>query len=238
MPKFPVTALALSLAFAGAANATQFVVLDAKGSIATTMPPGSVVDDASLDIPDHDQLTVMNASGESIQVRGPHKGPIAAPSSGDPGVLDRLSAVMKDRQATFGATRGPSFTLAPGAKKDDAWSIDATFSGTFCVFDGRPTQLWKPVGEAATVSVNDDTTGKSASIAWPAATALVQWPDSLPIVDGDRYTISIGTERRTITLKKVAKAGNEGIGSLLAAGAGCTSQAQDLVKLVKPSKTS
>ena len=240
MMKFHGCAIAAVLvAAAGVAQAAQLVVIDAKGSISKTTPIGSVIDDTNLDIQDHDQLTVMTATGETIQVDGPHKGPVGAPTGGDPGMLQKLSDVMKDRQASFGATRNAGFLADPGERKADPWAIDASFSSTACVFEGRPAQLFLPKSaNASSVTVKDETSGKSAAIDWPTDGSNAAWPASLPVVDGDQYTVSFGASHRTLTLKKVATAASEGQGSLLAAGAGCRGQAKDLARAAKPVKAS
>jgi hypothetical protein len=230
MKRFLISALALGCA-GGAAQAAQLVVLDAKGSIAATMPPGTVVDDATLDIPDHDQITVMSATGEAIQINGPHKGPVGAPSGGDPGMLDKLAQVMKERPASFGTTRGPHFPAA----KDDPWAMHAELSGTACVFDGHAPQLYRSkIGDAVHVTVEDAGSHKTASFDWAADSAMAVWPADLPVVDGGHYTVSLGTDQATITLKKIGAAPTPGAASILAAGAGCGPQSRDLLKAVKP----
>lgn len=237
--QFSAAAAAAVLAVAGTAEAAQVVVIDARGSILKTIAIGSVIDDSTLDIPEHDQLTIMTASGDTIQVNGPHKGPVSATGGGDPGMLQKLSEVLQEKQGAFGTTREIEFQATPGERKSDPWAIDADFSGTACVFAGRPAQLFLPKSAGATsVTIKDEKSGASAAISWPSDSVEAPWPAALPAVDGDSYTVSFGTSHRTITLKKVAAASSEGQGALLAAGAGCNGQARDLTKAVKPVKAS
>jgi hypothetical protein len=209
-------AVLAAFAFATSAGATQVVVLDSKGSIKDKLPPGSVVDDTALDVPDHDQVTVMSATGETIQVNGPHKGPIGTPTGGDPSMLEKLSEVM--------------IGFAP--KKDDPWAIDATVDGTDCVFSGRPAKLWKPnEAKPVHVTLKDGTSGRETAFDWPAETSMVDWPASLPTVDGDSYTLQAGDASKAIKLKLAPTAANEGAGSLLAAQAGCAAQSRNLQEI-------
>jgi hypothetical protein len=229
MSKLQITAFAGLIAVAGAAHATQYVVLDSKGSISKTLPQGSVVDDSTLDVPDHDWLVLMNSNGDSFRVEGPHKGPVAAPGKSDPGMLERLSEVMKEKPATFGATRGGF--LPP------ATAVPAAISGTACIFEGSDVQLvWKEPLEAVKVSITDETSKQQASFDWPVKVGFVNWPSTLPATDGDRYTVTIGSDSYSITLKKVGKAATPGATALAAVSAGCSYQAHKLAEAVKPIK--
>ena len=227
MVRFKVALAAVLLTAATGAGATQFVVVDAKGEARDKLPAGSVVDDAVLDVPDHASVTLMSASGQTIEVPGPHHGPVNAPSGGDPGLLQRLSSVMNDRPASFGATRGGALKPAPAGK--DVWAIDTTLAGTACVFQGRAPTLWKPgSSDAVTGTITNDATKTQAPIAWPAGTASIAWPDALPVAAGG-YTVISSKGPQAITLKQVQSAANEGQGAMIAAAAGCERQAGDLL---------
>ena len=221
-----------------AASAAQFVVLESQGTAGKTLPPGTVVDDAALDVPVGGQVTIMGSDGQSVQVNGPHQGSIGQVAKADDSVLTKVSQAMKDRSAVFGAARGPTdFPPPKEAGKDDPYSVDATVGGTACVFSGHKPTLWKPGTPAvAEVTIHDQTTNKDSKFAWPASQTTAPWPTDLPITGGDRYLVTVADKHRTITLKQVESGASVGASFIAAANAGCSSQAKQLAKLVKPAR--
>jgi hypothetical protein len=228
---------ALGAMVAGSALAAQYVVVDAKGSIADLLKPGALIDDASLDVPANDKLTLMGGDGLEIEVDGPHKGEIGQAAHSDNGVLAKISEAMQERPGVLGTTRPITMPVLPPPVMDDPWAVDIMRGGTACFFDGRKPTLWKPATpDAVSVTIRDAAINKGTDFQWPANQATLPWPSAVPIVDGDRYTIQVGDKHRAITLKTVEAAKSAGLGSIYAANAGCSVQAASLLKSAKPSR--
>jgi hypothetical protein len=225
------------------ALAAQVVVIDASESIAKTMAPGTVIDDASVDLPAGADLTVMGADGEAVHIVGPHKGAIgaAAPGSTAGNAVQALATLLNgsQRSSAFGATRGGvRFGHGDDTKPKNPWVIDATEGGTACVFASHPAQLWKPAGAAARISVDDEATHQHAIVDWPENATTVAWPTDFAPADGVRYTVTFGAEtHRSITLKLLPAASTPGAAALMAANAGCVEQSKLLLQTVTPSRT-
>ncbi len=233
------------LAVPNAAFAAQMVVLDASGAAPATLAPGSVIDDAALDVPADATVTIMGADGEAVKIIGPHKGPVGDPQNTETtagNAVRALSALIGDHERTtsFGATRDSATEIkrSPDPEPRNPYVVNATQGGTACIFRGHPAALWKPRSSMEVqITIENVASHDKTSVDWPANAERVPWPADLRAVDGQTYKIGLTPDStRQITLKFLPATKSDGEAALAAAAAKCTDQSLILAHKVKPAR--
>jgi len=234
------------LAVPNAASSAQMVVLDASGAAPATLAPGSVIDDAALDVPAGATVMIMGADGEAVKIIGPHKGPVGDPQNKETtagNAVRALSALIGDHERTtsFGATRdgGSEIKRAEDPEPRNPYVVNATQGGTSCIFRGHPASLWKPASNIEVqITVENVVTHDRTLVDWPANAERVPWPSDVRAVDGQAYKIWLTPDSsRQITLKFLPATKSDGEAALAAAAAKCTDQSLILAHKVKPART-
>ncbi|MEO1689097.1 MAG: hypothetical protein AAFU61_14460 [Pseudomonadota bacterium] len=107
MMRTVAAALSAAVMFAGAAVASDLVVLE---SNVATLAPGSVVPASqSVSLGGEARLVMFAADGTTRSVRGPYSGAIGQAGSDAPGALERLTGSRDDSNHVVGAIRAPSW---------------------------------------------------------------------------------------------------------------------------------
>lgn len=222
----------LAFGMAGAAAASEMVVLDAKGA---SMEKGTVIDGSKpITLSAGAKLTLMGADGSPISIEGPFTGKPAdkAKGGGDPKTVNALAALFagqKKSTASLGAVRA-------GSAQEDVtlpqpWVISVDQSGARCIQKGA-TQLYRAdSSKETTLSL----TGGYKSIknaAWQAGQSTVTLPDNF-FADGKAYKASVGTKAVDLTIH-VMPADKKAPGEIAAwmAEKGCTPQAMAMLTSV------
>jgi len=240
-----MSGLVALLAGGTAATAEQMVVLDASGSAPATLAPGSVIDDAALDVPVGVKVTIMGGDGEAVEIIGPHKGPVGATQTSETtadNAVRALSALMSEpeRSASFAATRAGATAIAraPDPEPRNPYLVNATQGGVSCIFRGHPATLWKPPSSTEVqITIENLASQDRTFVDWPANAERVPWPPDLHAVDGQTYTVWLTPDSpRRITLKFLPATKSDGEAALAAAAAKCTDQSIILAHKVKPAR--
>ena len=218
------------LAPLSAANAAQFVVVEARG-VAITV--GSIVDPTKpLVLKQGQHVTLVSDSGQTIKLDGPYeKAPVAQQGVQLAAAFTGLVTERNARMGEIGTTRG-----APQkAPLPDPWLIDATSSGSACLLQGQSPILWRP---ATTSPVDVIITPSDRS--WRAQTKWSTGADRLRLtgdlgVHGDAsYFISLNGSESAITISSVPTVlSTDQMRAAWMIQKGCDRQAQALLRAAK-----
>jgi hypothetical protein len=181
-----VSGFALTLGLAAAA-AGQAVVVSNSADIGFARGT-EIADGAAVRVPDGHTLSLIDANGKGMAIRGPFDGKLGGGGSAAPAnasVLSALHLILVDQKQTeTGAVRAAGETPQP----PDARLVELSDSATFCVAPGQKPELWRPSPRPhATLTLTRLSNGTRGEVDWPASQATVIWPDAVPIVDGESY---------------------------------------------------
>jgi hypothetical protein len=173
-----VSTMACCVAMASPALAKALVVRSA-GPSAKTYPPGKALpDSAKISLKPGDSVTVLGPNATKT-LRGP--GTFPASSSSAEGL-----AMAAARRTRFGAMRSGDLALNPSP-----WNLDISQSGTICIARGNVLKMWRPSSDDAAKLTITPSSGKSATVSWPAGKSTIDWPAALPISEGVDYQLAI-----------------------------------------------
>jgi hypothetical protein len=177
---------------------------------ADSHPVGQLLDSqATLTLPAKSEITVVFESGGVKTITGPYQGQLNDPLSdsnatsdpkSDPKLVATLADFLRDQQlqTTVRSTSSPP---------EDLWWIDVnTNKRHYCLDPSTPVTLWRTDRQnqsASTLVIKRKATGQTAQDTWPAQQATLQWPNSLPVVYGDTYTVELQTRQGGTNFKKV-----------------------------------
>lgn len=165
---------AVAFAFGSTAGLANVVVVKSLGPSARSYPPGKTLPEtAKINLQGGDVVTVI--------------GPSSAETLRGPGNFDAkqvaLSAAAGQR-GRFGALRAVEVAQNPSV-----WDVDASAGGKVCVAEPAKLQVWRSDSEAPiTVQIRSGD-GQSQTLSWAAGKALAPWPASLPIKNGNHYSV-------------------------------------------------
>jgi hypothetical protein len=196
---------ALALGWAGAATAEDAVLM---ASTAPGYAPGTVVARGErLSLPEGASVTLLFRSGQMLRLRGPLEASLDPPAATRrEGVAAALAEAFRLRgvdASVIGATRATAF----GRPVPGEVAVEATRSGTWCVAPQDTVWLVRPPpAEGGTVSLRRR--GMQRGLAWPAGAARIEWPQDVPIEDGDRFdVVAEGRVLATLAFRAVAATG-------------------------------
>lgn len=170
----------------------------------TLFPNGQLLDTSNpINIPSGTEITVVFTSGEALTVKGPYQGKLRDPAPNNRTKEVKLIQILADmitHQAH--STKRPSKISAP----DDIWSVDVSARKRhYCVASDHIT-LWRPMSEsdiASDLLIKHKSSGQEVKVVWPAHQTTLNWPNSLPVVYGDTYTIELSSARGNSSFKKL-----------------------------------
>ncbi len=227
-----VLSLALVAGWAGAAAATELVVVSTHG---LRLTPGQTVDGSqSIKLEDGQQVTYLAANGQVIEIDGPFNGaPDSQVKGGTTDAASAVTALLTERQARtseVGVVRGENEVKLP-----DPWVVDVTHPGTSCVIPGHSVVLWRSEDMGATqVSIAPADRSWSVSGNWPAAADRLAMPQTLPLKDRTSYVINVGGKLAPVTVRVIpAAVSNDVMRASWMAEVGCDNQANALLSMLK-----
>jgi hypothetical protein len=220
--------LSLSL-FAGAAEAAQYVVVEARG---VNLKVGSIVDPTKpLVLKQGQHLTLISDNGQTIKLDGPYeKAPIASQGVQLAAAFTALASNSKGRLGEIGTTRAAGKVELP-----KAWLLDAVHPGSECLLEGRQPVFWRPASDkAADVVITPADRSWKAQTTWPRGdTELAVKPDMG--VHGDAsYFVSVNGNETAISISTVpASLANDQMRAAWMLQKGCAPQAEALLRASK-----
>ena len=157
--------------------------------------------DRALNLPAGAVLTLIDPSGQKIEIRGPFQGKveISAPPAGASGAgLDVVAVMAKIFQR--GATRSLGL-----AAITDPWTIDVRKTEHGCYRTGPDVRLWREITSRADTLFLDTGAGAALEVEWPVRKAEIAWPENAELGDGLTYTTWLRSRRgkHRLTLHRV-----------------------------------
>jgi len=243
---------------AARAAATDLVVLEAKG---LSLSPGQRIDGSQpLQLEAGDQIKLIANNGRLIRLSGPYNDvPLAAGGGGDSGRLSQSLAALVGGGGTTSAmlgahravpelggggeaglsggnTSGVAAVRTVGKPEIDLpepWILDVNGDGNRCLHGtSQPVILWRQArDEAQPVEVSVADGAWRGRTEWPRGYTKLATPEALPRLDGERYTVEIGSDSVSLTLHVIPETIDEP--AVLAAWMmekGCRSQAAALLR--------
>lgn len=176
----------VGLACAAVEAGAETLVIRVSGPSADRYRPGQSLSGDEVALKAADTMTVLDGQGTRT-LRGP--GTFRVRLGGvrvDGTTLGALTSPRTAR-ARVGAVRGKG--EAGGAP--NIWAIDLAKGGVHCIADPATLTLWR-ANAAAEARYTLRGAAGSADILFPAGTATVRWPATLPVKDGLVYSLSGG----------------------------------------------
>jgi hypothetical protein len=201
--RIALTIAALAL-MGGAANAADFVVVEADG---IHLASGQTVDGSKpFNLQDGQAVTLLSQSGEALHIDGPSN---AAPDSLAKGPANADVKTAMAALITEGAARTSEVGVVRGAeavKLPDPWVVDVSHPGTSCVRQGDPVVLWRsaPLNAAEVAFAPKDRSWNIAGT-WPANADRVALPPNMPLQDNWDYVVEIAGKAAPVTIRLLPK---------------------------------
>ena len=215
----------LSLA-ATAANAAQYVVVEARG---VNLKVGTIVDPTKpLILQQGQHLTLISDSGQTIKLDGPfQKAPVAAQGVQLVAALGGLVTNNSGRLGEIGTTRGAGKVNLPSP-----WLIDATHSGSTCLREGTAPVLWRPVADSAvSVAILPSDRSWKAVANWPKGAEQLSVKSSMGMHGDASYFVVLNGNETAITVSTVpASLSTDQIRAAWMLQKGCSPQAEALMR--------
>jgi hypothetical protein len=217
--------LSLSL-FASAADAAQYVVVEARG---VNLKVGTIVDPTKpLVLKQGQHLTLVSDSGQTIKLDGPYqKAPIASQGVQLAAAFNALASNGNGRLGEIGTTRAAGKVDLP-----KPWLLDAVHPGSECLLEGHEPVFWRPASDkSADVVIMPADRSWKAQTTWPRGdTELVVKPDMG--VHGDAsYFISVNGNESAVAISTVpASLSTDQMRAAWMLQKGCAPQAEALLR--------
>ncbi len=175
--------LAIAAGEVSAATA-EVLILRSAGPSARNYPAGRrVADNTSFTLRPSDVVVVL-ANGATRTFRGP--GSFSATGPVRRGT--QMAGGTNVRRQT-GAVRGDD-PVAPVTHPADIWQFDVSQSGRACVLPGQRPVLWRPQSDRAVRLTITPQNGAAQTVNWNAGQSTIEWPASVPVVDGSSYQLN------------------------------------------------
>jgi len=204
---FATVAVMLGGWFAGpGVIAGEFVILE---SNAARFPPGGIIDaSVTVDLDDGEALLLVADSGDLVAVEGPHTGIADRPAADETDItaaLNRLIGSEDTRVVGIGGVRTGDVAGDADTKADtrpSPWLLHTGITGAQCVVPGQALQYWREdESETVTLHVTMLQEASAATLDWPAGTKRIDWPESLPVVDGEMYLVRPSDQMRSTNIQ-------------------------------------
>lgn len=199
-----LTFLLLTVCLSATSWAADMVVLRANAQ-ASPLTAGQVLpQNHPLQLSLGAEITLAFANGNVQTVQGPLHQVINNPSSraDEPQLVATLSQFLRHGQFNQTNVRARQQEVP-----NDIWLVDiSTNKRHYCVTDANQVMLWRPQSEshsASTLIIKHKNTGHEVLIMWPANQSTLAWPNSLPVLYGDTYTMELTSRRGSSSFKKL-----------------------------------
>ena len=225
---FVAAILGLSL-FAGAAQAAQYVVVEARG---VSLKVGAIVDPTKpLVLKQGQHLTLISDSGQTIKLDGPYeKAPIASQGVQLAAAIGALASNNSGRLGEIGTTRATGKVELP-----KPWLLDAVHPGSECLLENRQPVLWRPAADkpAEVVIMPADRSWK-AQTTWPQGATELAMSSDMGVHGVATYFVAVNGSETAIAINTVPAAlANDQMRAAWMLQKGCSPQAEALLRASK-----
>jgi hypothetical protein len=212
--------------FAGAAQAAQYVVVEARS---VNLKVGAIVDPTKpLVLKAGQHLTLISDSGQTIKLDGPYeKAPIASQGVQLAAALGALASNNNGRLGEIGTTRATGKVTLP-----KPWLLDAVHPGSECLLEGQQPVLWRPVADKATaVSIMPADRSWKAQADWPRGETELDMKRGMGVHGDASYFISMNGNETAVSITTVpASLSNDQMRAAWMLQKGCGPQAEALLR--------
>ncbi|MBS0273174.1 MAG: hypothetical protein JSR55_01965 [Proteobacteria bacterium] len=212
--------------FAGAAQAAQYVVVEARG---VNLKVGAIVDPTKpLVLKQGQHLTLISDSGQTIKLDGPYeKAPIAAQGVQLAAAFGALASNNNGRLGEIGTTRATGKVTLP-----KPWLLDAVHPGSECLLEGQQPVLWRPAGDdAADVAIMPADRSWKAQADWPRGDTELPMKKDMGVHGDASYFVSVNGNETAISISTVpASLANDQMRAAWMLQKGCGPQAEALLR--------
>jgi hypothetical protein len=213
-----------------AANAAQYVVVEARG---VAISVGSIVDPTKpLVLKQGQHVTLVSDGGQTIKLDGPYeKAPVAQQGVQLAAAFTGLVTERNARMGEIGTTRG----AAPKAPLPDPWLIDASSTGSACLLQGTSPVLWRPTtASAVDVVITPSDRSWRAQTKWSPGADRLRLANDLGVHGDASYFISLNGSESAITISSVPTVlSTDQMRAAWMIQKGCDRQAQALLSAAK-----
>jgi hypothetical protein len=229
--KTSAAALVMLMALTGAAEAAQFVVLEARG---ISLARGTMLDSSKpLVLKQGQHVTLISDSGVTLKLDGPYNKPPSAVGGKGVDLSTALKGLVTEREARLtevGTTRG----TAAVAKLPSPWLLDASRGGNRCLLEGQAPVFWRPTSDRAiSFAIMPADRSWKVETSWPAGVDRMAL--NLPYIKGDQsYLLAYGASENAVTIDILPSAlQNDKMRAAWMAAKGCEAQAEALAQAGK-----
>ncbi|HWA29958.1 MAG TPA: hypothetical protein VG867_02615 [Rhizomicrobium sp.] len=214
---------------AGAAQAAQYVVVEARG---VNLKVGSIIDPTKpLVLKQGQHLTLVSDSGQTIKLDGPfEKAPIAAQGVQLAAAFTALASNNNGRLGEIGTTRAVGKVDLPSP-----WLLDAVHPGAECLKEGEEPVLWRPTAEtAADVVISPADRSWKAQATWPKGDTELPVKRDMGVHGGASYFISVNGSESAVSISTVPSVlSTDQMRAAWMLQKGCNPQAEALLRASK-----
>ena len=214
MNKWVLAVSAAALGGLAAQAAAAVLVVRSSGPSAKAYPAGKAVpDNSKINLKANDVVILLDSRGTRT-LRGPGSFDASATSGGATSALAALSGTTAARRRV-GATRQPPTGATAGR---NVWQADVSRSGNLCIVNPTDTGLYRPDADvAATVTIKEVGSGRTAAVEFAAGQRNAEWPKTLPVTAGQSYEVSGAGKAVTLKSRSISPvpAGMEGLAQKL-----------------------
>jgi hypothetical protein len=211
---------------AGAAQAAQYVVVEARG---IGLKVGAIIDPTRpLDLQQGQHLTLVSDTGQTIKLDGPyHKAPVAEQGVQLAAAIGALATNSNGRLGEIGTTRGVGTVTLPSP-----WLLDATRSGTVCLQQGQTPVLWRPAAvQAADLVIMPADRSWKAQTGWPRGDDRLVVKSDMGVHSEASYFIALNGNESAVTVRNIPAAlSTDQMRAAWMIQKGCTAQAEALIR--------
>lgn len=220
-------AAAIACVGAGAANAAQYVVVEARG---IGWRPGKVIDgNQALHLLQGQHVTLVSENGAILKLNGRYDKAPGAETVADLDVGQVVAALATERRARtgdVGTTRAPQVVALP-----DPWVLDTSSGGNVCLREGDTATFWRSSSSlpADFVIMPADRSWKARS-QWKAGKDRITIRQDLTVHGSASYVVILDGAESTISVNTVPAAlSNDRMRAAWMAAKGCEAQAEALL---------
>jgi hypothetical protein len=224
-------AVCLACICTGAANASQFVVVEARG---IGWRPGKVIDGSQpLHLLQGQHVTLISETGAILKLDGSYDKPPQSETVADldvGAVVAGLTTERRARTGDVGTTRAPEKVTLP-----DPWLLDASSGGNVCLREGSTATFWRPSASTTAdfVIMPADRSWKARS-QWRAGADRIDIRRDLTVHGSASYFVVLDGAESAITVNTIPAAlSNDRMRAAWMAEKGCEAQAVALLGSVR-----